>query len=275
MSADPGPARFQLDEDSTEYPLHDFMERVFMSRKISLCLAATTFCLTTPTFAAVLDHDQVQQIPANTTDVELYYQPMIADGPDSCNNYPAVDSAGNVSGGLHPSGAPDGHCRGTNGQVYSRMAEYYDHCAIMYSYYFPKDQPPNYLGAAGGHRHDWENIVVWTNQCKVGSPILKIDYSTHGKYRVNYNPPLWRGRDGYLVNGVHPKVGYHATYDGFADHSLDWTNDNGRNQPLISWSRMPVPAKNTLNSYDFGAASVPFKDGGAFWSNLQKAWQTE
>jgi len=38
---------------------------------------------------------------------------------------------------------------------------------------------------------------------------------------------------------------------------------------------MPVPIKNTLNSYDFGAASVPFKDGGAFWSNLQKAWQTE
>lgn len=94
-----------------------------MSRKISLCMAASALSMATPAFAAVIAHDQVQPIPANATDVEFYYQPMISDGPDSCNNYPAVDSAGNVSGGLHPSGAPDGHCRGTNGQVYSRMAE--------------------------------------------------------------------------------------------------------------------------------------------------------
>lgn len=246
-----------------------------MSSKISLLMVSTTLCLTSPVFAAVINHDQVQQIRADATAVEYYYQPMIADGPDSCNNYPAVDSAGNVSGGLHPSGAPDGHCRGTNGQVYSRMAEYFKHCAILYSWYFPKDQPPNYLGAAGGHRHDWEDIVVWTNECKVGSPILKIDYSTHGKYQVNFNPPVWRGHSGYLAQGVHPKVTYHAAYKGFADHSPDATNDMGRSQPLISWSRMPVPAKNTLNSYDFGAANVPFKDGGAFWSNLQKAWQTQ
>ncbi|ONN71039.1 NPP1 family protein [Pseudomonas oryzihabitans] len=246
-----------------------------MGRTISLLLGAVALYAMPDTFAATVGHDDIKQIAASATDIEFFYQPMISDGRDSCNNYPAVDAFGNVGGGLNPSGAPDGNCRGTNGQVYSRMVEYHNHCAIMYSWYFPKDQPPNYLGIGPGHRHDWENIVVWTYDCKVGSPVVKVDYSTHGKYRVNYAPPVWRGGQGYLVNGVHPKVTYHATYSGFADHSLDYTQDMGRNQPLISWSRMPLPAKNALNGYDFGAANVPFKDGGDFWSNLEKAWNTQ
>lgn len=48
----------------------------------------------------------------------------------------------------------------------------------------------------------------------------------------------------------------------------------GRSQALISWSRLPIPTRNTLNGNDFGAANVRFKAGGAFWSHLQKAWQT-
>lgn len=246
-----------------------------MSRTISILLGAITLYTTPTVFATVIGHDKVKQIPAKATDIEFFYQPMISDGPDSCNNYPAVDSFGNVGGGLSPSGAPDGHCRGTSGQVYSRMAEFHHHCAIMYSWYFPKDQPPKFLGIGFGHRHDWENIVVWTYECKVGSPIFKIDYSTHGKYRLDYAPPVWRGYKEYLVEGVHPKVSYHATYSGFADHSLDYTYEMGRSQPLVSWSKIPLPAKKALNEYYFGDANVPFKDNGNFWSNLEKAWNTQ
>jgi len=242
-------------------------------RRASICLAAGMALLAvTPAAADVLDHDKVQPIAANASAVEFYYQPMIADGPDACDNYPAVDQWGNVGGGLYPSGAPDGHCRGTAGQVYSRMAEYYNKCAILYAYYFPKDQPPNYLGAFGGHRHDWESIVVWTEGCYVGAKIVKVNYSTHGKYSVNTNPPLFMGATGYLNNGMHPRLTYHATYLGFADHVLDPSLDNGRTQPLISWDRLPAAAKNTLNTYDFGSANVPMKDGGDYWKNLQKAW---
>ena len=54
-----------------------------MSSKISLLMVSTTLCLTSPVFAAVINHDQVQQIRADATAVEYYYQPMIANGPDS------------------------------------------------------------------------------------------------------------------------------------------------------------------------------------------------
>ncbi|WP_310041736.1 NPP1 family protein [Pseudomonas sp. SORGH_AS_0211] len=71
----------------------------------------------------------------------------------------------------------------------------------------------------------------------------------------------------------YPPGAYQTTYKGFAGHSPDATHDVGRSQALISWSRLPVPARNTLNGNDLGAANVRFKAGGAFWSNLQKARQ--
>ncbi|MEW6444634.1 MAG: NPP1 family protein [Pseudomonadota bacterium] len=242
-------------------------------KTILLSVAAIGLLSGRSALADVIGHDRVQQIWSGASELEAYYAPMFIKGGDSCNPYPGVDQWGNVSGGLAPSGAPDGHCRSESGQVYSRKAEYHGKCAIMYSFYFPKDQPPNWLGTGPGHRHDWENIVVWLNGgCWKGASIYKINYSNHGSYTANWNPPTWTGQTGLLAWGVHPKVTVKATYAGFADHVLDSSNGWGYTMPLVGWDNIPQAAKNALNWYDFGAANVPHKDGGSFWNNLNKAW---
>lgn len=45
-----------------------------------------------------------------------------------------------------------------NSNAYSRKRCNNGYCAVMYEYYFEKDQAVagTFLG---GHRHDWENIV--------------------------------------------------------------------------------------------------------------------
>lgn len=54
--------------------------------------------------------------------------------------------------GLNPTGAINGGCSSSGGQVYARTFWIYGRFGIYYTWYFPKDQIA--LGPAG-HRHDW------------------------------------------------------------------------------------------------------------------------
>ncbi|MCY8573922.1 NPP1 family protein, partial [Bacillus haynesii] len=136
--------------------------------------------------AKVIDHDKVQGF-SEVTPVTLSqkaakrFQPFlkVASG---CVPFPAVDAQGNTSGGLEPTGAPEGHCSKSVGQVYSRSAWYNGVWAIMYAWYFPKDSPLPLK--AFGHRHDWEGIVVWIdNPANQNPKMLSIAYSQHGKFQ--------------------------------------------------------------------------------------------
>jgi hypothetical protein len=98
----------------------------------------------------------------------LRYEPFlhIASG---CQSYTAVDAKGDVSGGLDNTGSMTGGCADTTrGQTYARGAKYKGRYAIMYAWYFPKDQIVDGGGNAG-HRHDWENVVVWIDDRKITS----------------------------------------------------------------------------------------------------------
>lgn len=60
------------------------------------------------------------------------------------------------SAGLADSGAPDGDCSSSTGQAYARAATYNGSYAILYSWYFPKDEPSEAEALFGaGHRYDW------------------------------------------------------------------------------------------------------------------------
>ena len=72
------------------------------------------------------------------------------------------------SGGLKPTGDPSGDCSSSTGQVYARAESFNNAFAIMYAWYFPKDQIVDGGGNAG-HRHDWENVVVWIDDRKITS----------------------------------------------------------------------------------------------------------
>lgn len=212
----------------------------------------------------VIDDNLVQPISTGASALEMYYQPLLYVTDQGCVPFPAVDSAGDVSGGLNPSGAPNGDCTSSVGQVYSRYTTYANLCAIMYSWFMPKDMPPSGIG---GHRYEWEGIIVWLNSCTVGASIVSINYSEHGSWSVNHSPPTWAGATGFASNGVHPLVVYHAP-DFFLDHHPDPTNTIGGTQPLVGWNNLPAPALNVIDNFNFGAATPPLNDA-TFASNLE------
>jgi hypothetical protein len=84
-----------------------------------------------------------------------------------------------LSGGLATSGSPNGGCSSNTGQVYARAGTYNDKFGIMYSWYMPKDSPSSGLG----HRHDWENTVVWLNGQSESATVTGVAISAHGEYQ--------------------------------------------------------------------------------------------
>ena len=122
------------------------------------------------------------------------------------------------SGGLSTSGSPNSGCSSSTGQVYIRSGTYNGAYAIMYSWYMPKDSPSSGLG----HRHEWENVVVWLSGQSESASLRGVAISAHG----TYIPGVGKGRDvlGFdLANeikgeyqkytapplaGTRPKIGY-------------------------------------------------------------------
>lgn len=89
-------------------------------------------------------------------------------------------------GGLAPTGSSNGQCSSSTGQVYARAATYNGAYAIMYSWYMPKDSPSDGLG----HRHDWENIVVWLTDATTSATVRGVAISAHGGYQKPSPPSL-------------------------------------------------------------------------------------
>ncbi|RVG83631.1 NPP1 family protein [Sinorhizobium meliloti] len=208
--------------------------------------------------AEVIDHDKVEGFPEKISGFLETFQPflMVYRG---CVPFPAVDADGNVSGGLEPSGAMNGHCSRSIGQVYVRAEFYRGRCGIMYSWYFPKEQNVDGPGNMG-HRSGWQNIVVWTDACESQSHVIGVSYSSHGHYDRDKSPQM---------EGTHPKVAYHQSPFPI-NPSLSATREPGGMQPAISWDYLTPAARQTLNNYNFGKA-VPFNDDN-FRPNLGKAY---
>ncbi|MCL0330678.1 NPP1 family protein [Apilactobacillus xinyiensis] len=222
------------------------------------------------TNAKVINHDQVvgfkEVNPSNLTErIEKQYKPYLQ-VLSGAVPFPAVNANGDTSGGLQASGDPHGHASQSVGQVYARSGWYQGKWAIMYSWYFPKDEPDTHIG---GHRHDWENIVVWLDNPSNKNPkVLKISYSAHGGYKsYGYSDKTFRGNNPLVAYG-------NTTSLGIMDHSLmPAYNQVGGQQPLIDWNDLTPAARNALTNTDFGKANVPFKDG-SFENNLNKSLKT-
>lgn len=123
----------------------------------------------------------------------------------------------------------------------------------MYSWYWPKDSPSTRLG----HRHDWEDIVVWLTPSLDG--IEAVSASGHGKHDVDREPKLHDGA---------PCVAYSSVWP--VNHRLGFTRKVGGRQPLVAWESITRAAREGLDTADFGKATVPFKDA-TFAANLESA----
>ncbi|KAK2022092.1 necrosis inducing protein [Colletotrichum zoysiae] len=210
---------------------------------------------------AVIDHDAVVGFPETVPSgiagtLYLKYKPYLK-VVNGCVPFPAVDAAGNTGGGLKTSGSSNGGCSSSTGQVYARGASYNGLYAIMYSYYMPKDSP----SPGTGHRHDWENAVVWLSDMSESATVVGVAASAHGKYDVKTS--------GVDFTGVtHPRIGYESFWP--LNHQMIFTSTTGGQQPLIAWESLTDAARTALQNTDFGSANVPMKDG-SFTNNLADA----
>ncbi|PCD22084.1 hypothetical protein AU210_015884 [Fusarium oxysporum f. sp. radicis-cucumerinum] len=242
-----------------------------------LALAATGMAAPSETLnslhaRAVVNHDSLNPIPKTIQpgrigDAIDRWQPLlhIADG---CQPYTAVDKDGNVSGGLQDSGSRTGGCRDTSkGQTYARATMHNGKLAILYAWYWPKDQPAS-GNVFGGHRHDWESVVVFIdNYQSPGATLYAAAASGHGNYKHDKNPPM---------RGNNVMVEYLTSFG--KDHELQFKTSPGRTYWIYDWAAMTPAARKGLidgPSGDprnpWGRADVPFTDA-FFANNINKAW---
>ncbi|GAA2283273.1 hypothetical protein GCM10010145_64730 [Streptomyces ruber] len=209
-------------------------------------------------------------LPASAEELDRTFQPAYDYDTDGCYATAAIGSDGSINAGLNPTGALNGQCRdaedlaNTNG--YSRSKCNNGWCAIIYGSYFEKDQalPGSSLG---GHRHDWEHVVVWVrnNQAQY------VATSAHGNFDIH-------SRDQIRWDGTHPKIVYHK--DGIGTHCFRPANTNDeppenhrgtwQYPPLVGWNGYPAGLRDKLVAHDFGSANFGLKDG-SFASHLAKA----
>ncbi|KAF2650304.1 NPP1-domain-containing protein [Lophiostoma macrostomum CBS 122681] len=239
--------------------------------KLSTLLALVGLASTTPTHLHLLSRrddcsavDLVGLAASVPDTIEgtlmLQWQPYLY-VVDGCVPFPAVDSTGCTSAGLSPSGDPSGDCDSSTGQVYARAEEYNGAYAIMYSWYFPKDEPSWLESVVGvGHRYDWEDCVVWLSEASTDATLLGVSVSYHGDYQTSTDPAL---------SGDHPLIKYYSAYS-ILDHSMGFTSTVGGMQPLVAWESLSTTVQSALADKDWGDANVPFIDSN-FEANLAEA----
>ncbi|APA09172.1 hypothetical protein SS1G_03080 [Sclerotinia sclerotiorum 1980 UF-70] len=203
---------------------------------------------------AVVNHDSINPWPENVPGGALgntlkRFEPYlhIAHG---CQPYSAVDGYGNTSGGLQDTGNISAGCRDqAKGQTYVRGAWSGGKYGIMYAWYFPKDQPAA-GNVVGGHRHDWEYVVIWTNNPEVANPeLLGGAASSHSSNRKSTSIP---------TQGTRPKVEYFVEFP--TNHELQFTNTLGRDLPMMWYDFLPAVSKTALDNTKFGDANCPFNN---------------
>lgn len=161
------------------------------------------------------------------------------------------------SGGLAPTGSPNGGCASSGGQVYARQGTHGGRRAIMYAWYMPKDSPSSGLG----HRHDWESAVVWLNGESADATVLGVAASAHGDFNK-------RSVGDVSFSGTRPRLGYRSHWP--TNHQMVFTTNQGGEQPLIAYEELTEEARRALDETDFGSANVPFNQWN-FANNLGKA----
>ncbi|TLQ44042.1 NPP1 family protein [Streptomyces marianii] len=229
--------------------------------RIAAVLGATALAVLLPASSA--SADQLQPLDMSGSYEEYRYQPAYDYDGDGCYAATAIDKDGNLNPGLRPMGTISSNCHDKsdldNAQTYSRSKCNNGWCAIMYSSYFEKDQAV-WGSALGGHRHDWEDVIVWVSQST-----LRVEYvstTQHGKV-VTYP------RSQVLFVGTHPKVVYHK--DGALTHffRLATVNDDPPENDYHQW-QLPTllgyddwpsnELRTKLMNSDFGGPSIKISD---------------
>lgn len=246
---------------------------------ICLLCSLTLSGLTLPVYAD--DFAKLDQALPNNVDADSI-APVFDFDSDGCLPSAGISRTGAQNGGLNSTGSITGGCRSSNflelSNTYHRYAcitESSDqYCAHFYALYFLKDQI--LVGIKSGHRHDWENVAIWTKNGEV----THGSYSAHGSLTTKAISEL-------DTDGNHIKFVYHK--DGALTHAMRFAksgevaeNDYGSfvTPDIVSWYTMygdnttNSELRNDLNTYDYGSANVPIKDSN-FLTNINEGKPSE
>ncbi|KUF75950.1 NPP1 protein [Phytophthora nicotianae] len=235
----------------------------------------TLFAALVACAATTIDHDKIEPFPqpkpvTMSEKAAIKFKPQLFTSIKTvCAPFPAVNAAGDVTGGLKGTNGNDA-CRFARkgSQVYGRAGWHKDMWAIMYAWYFPKgfwmDFPTR--------RHDWKNVVVWIDNPDLESPkIVAVSMSKSGR---SYHT---EDQSGGLIsrsffNGFdRTSLRFHYQTD-LGSPYLNFAWWGGEYQDLIMWEQLTDPARVALNDiYNFGDVEVPFSDNN-FEDYLDKAW---
>jgi hypothetical protein len=185
----------------------------------------------------------IGKLPSGASELEHKFQPYADFDKDSCYYTSAIDGNGVTNGGIPKrnwwakdvaQGCRDG-ARLDSNNVYSRSRCNNGWCAIMYEYYFEKDQV-SWGNTISGHQDDWENVVIFVKD----NQVKRVAPSCHGGYSKATNSPR-------LQDNTHAKVVFHK--DGGGTHC--WRNaeekddkvENERGSwlwgTLVGWNNWP------------------------------------
>ncbi|ETK79500.1 hypothetical protein F441_14909 [Phytophthora nicotianae CJ01A1] len=233
-----------------------------MLKMLRFVVVAASFLASTQ--AEKLAYNSVVPLPetegtTNEFSLALRFKPQLH-VDSGCHPFPAVDEDGNTNSGLSIYSFKKCDSSALGSQIYGRAKTYKDSYAIMYAWYFPRDRK-----AAFGHRHAWENVIVWINR-KGGvakAKMTAVSSSIDDGVYFTIIPPT---ED--MVDEDSVKIQYRAkTFS----HYVNVTTVAGDFQDLVMWNDMPSAARTALNLYDFGSATVPFNDD-TFQDNLEEAY---
>lgn len=216
-----------------------------------------------------------EEILACATPLDLKFQPAMDFDQDSCYNSVAIGPDGALNPGMdHCESCDQCGCRDVwdldaYNNVYSRTrCNNNGWCAHMYGYYFEKDKALPLC--ISGHRHDWEHVVVWTEN----EVVRYVGASAHGGYEVK------DAKDVRFHQGTHPKIVYHK--DGLLTHAMRFATEKDDNPVenhygewfygrLISFNGFPsVEIRDKMLYANWGSANVGFNDNN-FQDRLNKA----
>ncbi|GMF28999.1 unnamed protein product [Phytophthora lilii] len=184
--------------------------------------------------ATSIDHDKVEPIPqpqaATVSEkIAIKFKP----GFDGCASFPAVNAAGETSGGL----------KGTNGA---------DECKV------------SFLGSQVYGRAGWyQDVWAIMHSCTA----TEIFVTAYMGYRV-LGP---RNNRSYEFGSDTSMRIQHSTQTLFGSAFLEFSSSDGEYQELIMWEQMTDEVRAALVDSNFDSFMIPFNEDH-FDEHLKKAW---
>ncbi|KXT01897.1 hypothetical protein AC578_2176 [Pseudocercospora eumusae] len=216
--------------------------------------------------------DVLSRLPEKASPGALKFQPALDFDDDVCYYTAAVDIVGDINPGLPNKDQKHSHCRHPdrleNLNVYVRQRCNGGWCAYLYDYYAEMDNPPT-LSTVGGHRNEWEHVVVWTQYSQtdqlgwpVDETISHVSTSAHGEF---YTHPVQTYNFADFTDGtgpthpliiVHHKAGLNASLRPAEPRDIAKDPENCTREwvrgALLSMETLDKGLKQALEAADWG-----------------------